>query len=90
MGKTVREVLQRVSKTRRKSGGDKKHGRNLAKCARYKSQNRREKNKIRRQKKHLKRVEKKVRRLVGKPETRKPGDSGRDQEEVSVVVSSDE
>ena len=43
----------------KKKSGNKKHGRNLVKCARYRAEGRREKNKARRQKKHLNRINKK-------------------------------
>lgn len=33
--------------TQRKSGGDRKHGRSMGKCKRYRDQNRRERNKAR-------------------------------------------
>lgn len=42
---------------RRKSGGDKKHGRNKLKCARYRAEGRREKNKARRIAKEARRQE---------------------------------
>jgi len=60
--KTAGQVLAELGikkKTRKKSGGDKKHGRNLAKCALYRREGRREKNKERKQRKHLKRLSKK-------------------------------
>lgn len=47
MSKTVREVLVGIKKHRPKKGGDKKHGRNKAKCAIYRALNKREKNKAR-------------------------------------------
>ena len=54
MGKTVKVItLSSVGKKRRKEGGkgSKKYGRNLAHCARYKNENRREKNKVRKARK---------------------------------------
>ena len=66
MGKTAKEVLIRVSSKKssgRKSGGSKKHGRNLAKCAQYKSQMRRERNKRKRILRHFKFVIKKMKKL---------------------------
>ena len=58
-----KDVLRSIGgKSRRKSGGDKKHGRNLRKCARYRAENRREKNKARRKAKY----ERKMARLRAK------------------------
>ena len=51
-------------RNRRKSGGDKKHGRNKVKCARYRAEGRREKNKARRIAKEARRQERlRLRRL---------------------------
>lgn len=51
-----KELLRQIGKkSRKKSGGDKKHGRNKVKCARYRSEGRREKNKARRIAKEMKR-----------------------------------
>lgn len=48
-----KELLRQIPrKSRRKSGGDKKHGRNRVKCARYRAEGRREKNKARRKAKY--------------------------------------
>lgn len=61
----AKEVLRRIGgRGRRKRGGDKKHGRNLKKCARYRAEGRREKNKARRKAKY----EKKMARLRAKRE----------------------
>jgi hypothetical protein len=49
---------------RKKSGGSKKHGRNLVKCAKYRAEGRREKNKARRIAKEARRQERlRLRRL---------------------------
>ena len=46
--KTVKEILLKPSrKGGRKGSGSKKHGRNKAKCAKYRAEGRREKNKKR-------------------------------------------
>lgn len=68
MGRTVvRTLISRKPKGRKQTGkGTKKYGRNLAKCAVYKAQNRREKNKVRKQKAHQKRVAKKQLKLKNK------------------------
>jgi len=48
-----KEALRQVGgKSRKKSGGSKKHGRSLKKCARYRAENRCEKNKARRKAKY--------------------------------------
>jgi len=65
--KTVKEVLATGSSSKkggRKGGGSKKIGRNMAKCAKYKAQDRRGKNKLRKQAKNAKREAKnKLRRV---------------------------
>lgn len=48
----------------KKSGGAKKYGRNLAKCARYRLLQTREVNKARKARKHKKRVAKKAAKLA--------------------------
>jgi len=56
--------VPRAPRSRRKSGGDKKHGRNKVKCALYRAEGRREKNKERRIAKEARRQEKlRLRRL---------------------------
>ncbi len=52
-----KETLRSIGgKSRKKSGGSKKHGRSLVKCARYRAEGRREKNKARRKAKYGKRM----------------------------------
>jgi len=68
MSKTVKEVLaglaaKKGKKSSQKKGGDKKHGRNKAKCALYRAQGRRDKNKARKQRKIAKMLEKKRRAI---------------------------
>jgi len=65
MGKTsVKTVLLTKKKSRKEGGkGSKKYGRNLAKCALYKKEGKREKNKARKQRKHQHRIEKKLLKL---------------------------
>jgi len=53
-------------KTGSKSGGAKKYGRNLEKCARYRAAGRREINKARKQKKIARMLEKKAARKARK------------------------
>ena len=52
--KTVKEILLKPKKGGRKGSGSKKHGRNLVKCAKYKSLGTRERNKARKMKKQAK------------------------------------
>ena len=65
--KTVKEVLATGSsgkkKGGRKGGGSKKIGRNMAKCAKYKAQDRRGKNKLRKMAKNAKREAKDRRKI---------------------------
>jgi hypothetical protein len=50
--------------TQRKSGGDRKHGRNMGKCKRYRDQNRLERNKKRKAATLKRRQEKKRAKLL--------------------------
>ena len=46
-----------MEKARKKSGGARKHGRNKVKCAKYKTEHRRENNKIKKWQKLIKNLE---------------------------------
>lgn len=64
--KTVKEILLKPKKGGRKGSGSKKHGRNKAKCAKYRVEGRREKNKKRNLEKQVRFEAKKKAEVEGK------------------------